>query len=309
MTRQMDVAAHNHCPMMQANMMRQMDVVAAHNHCGQRLHIGSAVHSIDVNALPPVTVDLDKARNAGFAEMLERIFRQHPDIFARFFQDHPEVLMPSLEHFISKDVDRFRGVQGMPGPEGTIGLEGKQGPQGFEGKQGPQGLEGKQGPQGLEGKQGPQGPQGLEGKPGPEGKQGLEGKPGPEGKQGPEGKPGPAGPAGPAGPTGPPGPGGKQGPAGPAGPRGAPGEVVNVVKIALGDSSALTKRIAAITNGEVSAFLGDVSGSMGGASGVPGKNRIDLLKTYYKEQLDNPDFKMFCAWSTEQSYHSVANRA
>ncbi|XP_029631262.1 collagen alpha-1(VII) chain isoform X6 [Salmo trutta] len=138
------------------------------------------------------------------------------------------------------------GVQGLPGPEGSMGVPGPAGPPGAVGPSGPPGLPGQTGEGGKPGVPGRDGIPGKEGTPGLPGKQGIAGPMGSAGLKGEQGDSGPpgkavAGPPGVKGAQGPPGvtlpgtvgesglPGlrgerGDKGPAGIKGDRGAAGE-------------------------------------------------------------------------------------
>eukprot|EP00063_Salmo_salar_P013472 XP_013988307.1 PREDICTED: collagen alpha-1(VII) chain-like isoform X5 [Salmo salar] len=138
------------------------------------------------------------------------------------------------------------GVQGLPGPEGSMGVPGPAGPPGAVGPSGPPGLPGQTGEGGKPGVPGRDGIPGKEGTPGLPGKQGIAGLMGSAGLKGEQGDSGPpgkavAGPPGVKGAQGPPGvtlpgtvgesglPGlrgerGDKGPAGIKGDRGAAGE-------------------------------------------------------------------------------------
>ncbi len=107
-----------------------------------------------------------------------------------------------------KNVGRIRGPEGKEGPQGEkgeTGEKGEQGPTGPKGEQGPRGLTGLVGPRGLDGEQGKQGPTGPKGEQGPRGLTGLVGPKGLDGEKGEQG------------PTGPKGDKGEQGDQGPAG--------------------------------------------------------------------------------------------
>ncbi|CAB1353805.1 unnamed protein product, partial [Coregonus sp. 'balchen'] len=126
------------------------------------------------------------------------------------------------------------GVQGLPGPQGSMGVTGPAGPPGAVGPSGPPGLPGQTGEGGKPGVPGRDGIPGKEGTPGLPGKQGIAGPMGSAGLKGEQGDSGPPG-KGPPGVTLPgtvgerglPGLRGERGDKGPAGikgDRGAAGE-------------------------------------------------------------------------------------